>query len=101
MSRAGRDARSCKIQESRHGWERTSDPRLKSDVATPDATAQSSMEHDLRMGLSFWAIAAIVCNSVVGVLILVLFVILYKACKVPSHQDKVPAFHPEAGSEEG
>uniref|UniRef100_A0A3B3D9Z1 Uncharacterized protein n=1 Tax=Oryzias melastigma TaxID=30732 RepID=A0A3B3D9Z1_ORYME len=52
------------------------------------------MEHDLRMGLSFWAIAAIVCNSVVGVLILVLFVILYKACKVPSHQDKVPAFIP-------
>lgn len=50
------------------------------------------MEHDLRTGLSVWAIVAIVCNSVVGVLILVLFVILYKACKVPSRQDKVPVF---------
>ncbi|TKS78911.1 hypothetical protein D9C73_012262 [Collichthys lucidus] len=49
------------------------------------------MEPDLRVGLSVWAIAAIVCNSVVGVLILILFVILYKACKVPSHQEKVPA----------
>lgn len=35
---------------------------------------------------------AIVCNSVVGFLIVILFVILYKACKVPSHQEKVPAF---------
>lgn len=50
------------------------------------------MEHELRMGLSVWAIVAIVCNSVVGVLILILFVILYKACKVPSHQEKVPVF---------
>uniref|UniRef100_A0A3B4ZSD3 Uncharacterized protein n=1 Tax=Stegastes partitus TaxID=144197 RepID=A0A3B4ZSD3_9TELE len=37
------------------------------------------MENDLRTGLSVWAIVAIVCNSVVGILILVLFVILYKA----------------------
>ncbi|KAJ0019423.1 hypothetical protein NQD34_006992 [Periophthalmus magnuspinnatus] len=44
------------------------------------------MEHELRMGLSVWAIAAIVCNSAVGILILILFVILYKACKVPSRQ---------------
>lgn len=50
------------------------------------------MEHELRMGLSVWAIVAIVCNSVVGVLILILFVILYKACKVPSRQEKVPVF---------
>ncbi|KAL7390901.1 hypothetical protein ABVT39_001058 [Epinephelus coioides] len=50
------------------------------------------MEHDLRMGLSVWAIIAIACNSVVGVLILILFVILYKACKVPSHQEKLPVF---------
>lgn len=50
------------------------------------------MEHDLRTGLSVWAIVAIVCNSVVGILILVLFVILYKACKVPSHQEKMPVF---------
>lgn len=53
------------------------------------------MEHELRMGLSVWAIVAIVCNSVVGVLILVLFVILYKACKVPSHPEKVPVFTEE------
>lgn len=46
----------------------------------------------MRMGLSVWAIVAIVCNSVVGVLILILFVILYKACKVPSHPEKVPVF---------
>lgn len=52
------------------------------------------MEHDGRMGLSVWAIVAIVCNSVVGVLILILFVILYKACKVPSHPDKMPDFTP-------
>uniref|UniRef100_A0A3B5Q3K4 Uncharacterized protein n=1 Tax=Xiphophorus maculatus TaxID=8083 RepID=A0A3B5Q3K4_XIPMA len=50
------------------------------------------MEQELSMGLSLWAIVAIVCNSVVGLLILILFVVLYKACKVPSHQDKMPAF---------
>uniref|UniRef100_A0A3B3VHJ7 Uncharacterized protein n=1 Tax=Poecilia latipinna TaxID=48699 RepID=A0A3B3VHJ7_9TELE len=50
------------------------------------------MEHELSTGLSLWAIAAIVCNSVVGLLILILFVVLYKACKVPSHQDKMPVF---------
>uniref|UniRef100_A0A3B4V4W4 Uncharacterized protein n=1 Tax=Seriola dumerili TaxID=41447 RepID=A0A3B4V4W4_SERDU len=53
------------------------------------------MEHELRMGLSVWSIVAIVCNSVVGVLILILFVVLYKACKVPSHQEKVPVFTAE------
>lgn len=49
------------------------------------------MEHDLTMGLSVWAIVAIICNSVVGVLILILFAILYKACQVPSQQEKTPA----------
>lgn len=48
------------------------------------------MELELQAGLSVWAIAAIVCNSAVGVLILILFVILYKACKVPSQQEKTP-----------
>ncbi|CAL8250783.1 unnamed protein product [Boreogadus saida] len=42
------------------------------------------MADDLRTGLSVWAIVAIVCNSAVGILILILFVILYKACQVPS-----------------
>uniref|UniRef100_A0A3Q2DVH0 Uncharacterized protein n=1 Tax=Cyprinodon variegatus TaxID=28743 RepID=A0A3Q2DVH0_CYPVA len=50
------------------------------------------MEHDLSMGLSLWAVVAIVCNSVVGLLILILFVVLYKACKVPSNQEKVLFF---------
>ncbi|KAJ0067452.1 hypothetical protein NL108_007918 [Boleophthalmus pectinirostris] len=54
------------------------------------------MEHELRMGLSVWAIAAIICNSVVGVLILILFVILYKACKVPSQQEKQPVLSLES-----
>lgn len=54
------------------------------------------MEQELRTGLSVWAIVAIVCNSVVGVLILILFVILYKACKVPSCQEKAPAFPQKA-----
>ncbi|KAL4623192.1 hypothetical protein GN956_G19084 [Arapaima gigas] len=46
------------------------------------------MESGENVGLSAAAIVAIVCNSVVGVLILILFVILYKACQVPSHQEK-------------
>lgn len=54
------------------------------------------MEHELRTGLSMWAIAAIVCNSAVGILILILFVILYKACKVPSKQEKVPVLSLES-----
>uniref|UniRef100_A0A3Q2YLC5 Uncharacterized protein n=1 Tax=Hippocampus comes TaxID=109280 RepID=A0A3Q2YLC5_HIPCM len=51
------------------------------------------MEHEVKMGLSVWAIAAIVCNSAVGVLILILFVILYKACQVPS--EPTPVFTSE------
>lgn len=56
---------------------------------------QSTMDHEMRLGLSVWAIVAIVCNSVVGVLVLILFVILYKACKVPSHPEKVPVLTAE------
>lgn len=48
-----------------------------------------TMEHELRMGLSVWSIVAIICNSVAAVLILILFGILYKACQVPSQQEKV------------
>lgn len=48
------------------------------------------MEYELSGGLSTAAIIAIVCNSVVAVLILILLAILYKACKVPSAQQKVP-----------
>uniref|UniRef100_A0A8C9V247 Adropin-like n=1 Tax=Scleropages formosus TaxID=113540 RepID=A0A8C9V247_SCLFO len=46
------------------------------------------MESGENAGLSPAAIVAIVCNSVVGVLIFILFVILYKACQVPSRQEK-------------
>ncbi|KAK7164419.1 hypothetical protein R3I94_002965 [Phoxinus phoxinus] len=48
------------------------------------------METELRAGLSAAAIVAIVCNSVVAVLILILFVILYKACKIPSCPERAP-----------
>lgn len=70
----------------------SADLLLKSDPNK--ASVHSTMEHELRMGLSVWAIAAIVCNSVVGVLMIILFVILYKACKVPS-QEKAPGFTSE------
>uniref|UniRef100_A0A673JC02 Uncharacterized protein n=1 Tax=Sinocyclocheilus rhinocerous TaxID=307959 RepID=A0A673JC02_9TELE len=46
------------------------------------------METELRAGLSAAAIVAIVCNTVVAVLILILFVILYKACKIPSSPER-------------
>lgn len=59
-------------------------------------TGGGTMEHELRTGLSVWAIVAIACNSVVGVLILILFVVLYKACKVPSRQEKAPALAQKA-----
>lgn len=66
-----------------------------------EADVQLTMEADLRTGLSVWAIVAIVCNSVVGVLILILFVILYKACKVPSHPEKEPVFTTEQEQKKG
>lgn len=50
------------------------------------------MESEMKTGLSVWAITAIVCNSVVGVLILILFAVLYKACKVPNCPEKAVAF---------
>lgn len=65
---------------------------VKPDESGGCGYSAETMEHELRMGLSVWAIVAIVCNSVVAVLMLILFVILYKACKVPSSQEKVPAF---------
>lgn len=71
-------------------WLTSTELPLKLDETIQEAA--QSMERDLSMGMSFWAVVAIVCNSVVGVLILILFVILYKACKVPSHQDKLLMF---------
>lgn len=62
-----------------------------------DHPGQLAMETELRNGLSKAAIVAIVCNSVVAVLILILFVILYKACKIPSCPERAPVL---AGTQE-
>uniref|UniRef100_A0A3B3SIN6 Adropin n=1 Tax=Paramormyrops kingsleyae TaxID=1676925 RepID=A0A3B3SIN6_9TELE len=42
------------------------------------------------MGMAQGTIVAIVCNVLVAVLIVILFVILCKACRVPSSQERVP-----------
>lgn len=41
-------------------------------------------------GLSTAAVVAIVCNVLVALLILALILVLCKACKVPSSQERVP-----------
>lgn len=48
------------------------------------------METEGRTGLSSAAVVAIVCNAVLAVLILLLFFIIYKACKVPSSPERAP-----------
>uniref|UniRef100_A0A4W4GFF5 Adropin n=1 Tax=Electrophorus electricus TaxID=8005 RepID=A0A4W4GFF5_ELEEL len=48
------------------------------------------MDTEPRTGLSPAAVVAIVCNSVTAVLIFILFLILCKACKVPSCPEKAP-----------
>ncbi|KAJ8380642.1 hypothetical protein SKAU_G00014200 [Synaphobranchus kaupii] len=48
------------------------------------------MEYELSGGLSPGAIVAIACNSVVGLLLLILLFIVCRACKVPSTQQKAP-----------
>uniref|UniRef100_A0A8C7N190 Adropin n=3 Tax=Salmoninae TaxID=504568 RepID=A0A8C7N190_ONCKI len=48
------------------------------------------MESEESLGLSTAAVVAITCNALVAILLLVLFLILYKACKVPSSQERVP-----------
>ncbi|KAJ7999771.1 hypothetical protein DPEC_G00197880 [Dallia pectoralis] len=48
------------------------------------------MESGKSQGLSTAALVAIACNALVAILLLVLFLILYKACKVPSSQERVP-----------
>lgn len=44
----------------------------------------------MRTGLSSAAVVAIVCNAVLAVLIFLLFIIIYKACKVPSSPERAP-----------
>lgn len=46
------------------------------------------MEMERGRGLSSAAVVAIVCNTVLAVLIFLLFIIIYKACKVPSSPEK-------------
>lgn len=46
------------------------------------------------VGLSTAAVVAIVCNMLVAVLIFVLFLVLYRACKVPSSQEREPVLTP-------
>uniref|UniRef100_A0A3P9AMK5 Adropin n=1 Tax=Esox lucius TaxID=8010 RepID=A0A3P9AMK5_ESOLU len=48
------------------------------------------MESGESLGLSTAAVVAIACNALVAFLLLVLFLILYKACKVPSSQERAP-----------
>lgn len=48
------------------------------------------MEMEVRTGLSSAAVVAIVCNTVLAFLILLLFIIIYKACKVPSSPARAP-----------
>lgn len=52
------------------------------------------------MGLSTAAVVAIACNALVGFLLFVLFLILYKACKVPSSQERLPVLAPAASQTE-
>lgn len=57
------------------------------------------MEIDVRTGLSSAAVVAIVCNTVLAILILLLFIILYKACKVPSSPERAPVLKGEQSQE--
>ena len=41
-------------------------------------------------GLSVSAQVAIACNAFVGLLLLLLFLVLYQACKVPSNPERLP-----------
>lgn len=52
------------------------------------------MESSSSMGLSTAAVVAIVCNVLVAVLMFVLFLVLYHACKVPSSQEREPVLTP-------
>lgn len=48
------------------------------------------MEMEVRTGLSSAAVVAIACNTVLAVLILLLFIIICKACRVPSSPERAP-----------
>ncbi|KAF7668588.1 hypothetical protein LDENG_00001880 [Lucifuga dentata] len=48
-------------------------------------------------GLSTAALVAIVCNTFVAILLLLLFLILYRACRVPSSPERQPVLAQRAG----
>uniref|UniRef100_A0A8C6NQF6 Uncharacterized protein n=1 Tax=Nothobranchius furzeri TaxID=105023 RepID=A0A8C6NQF6_NOTFU len=45
-------------------------------------------------GLSTAALVAIACNAFIGVLLLLLCLIVYRACRVPSRLERLPASAP-------
>lgn len=52
-------------------------------------------------GLSTAALVAIACNTFVAVLLLLLCLILYRACRVPSSPERLPVLAPsEAGTQQ-
>lgn len=48
-------------------------------------------------GLSTAALVAIACNTFVAILLLLLCLILYRACRVPSSPDRLPVLAPSEG----
>uniref|UniRef100_A0A672HC64 Adropin n=1 Tax=Salarias fasciatus TaxID=181472 RepID=A0A672HC64_SALFA len=52
-------------------------------------------------GLSTAALVAIGCNAFVAVLLVLLCLILYRACRVPSSPERLPVLDPsEAGNQQ-
>lgn len=49
------------------------------------------------IGLSTAALVAIACNTFVAILLLLLFLILYRACRVPSSPERLPVLAPSHG----
>lgn len=48
-------------------------------------------------GLSKAALVAIACNTFVAVLLLLLCLILYRACRIPSSPERLPVLAPGEG----
>lgn len=49
---------------------------------------------EIPTGLSTAALVAIACNTFVAVLLLLLCLILYRACRVPSSPERLPVLAP-------
>ncbi|KAI7796208.1 hypothetical protein IRJ41_018028, partial [Triplophysa rosa] len=77
-----------RIESSVGAPELTVDPK---ETFTVSAMQECDCEDSVSTtGLSTAAVVAIVCNILVALLILALILILCKACKVPSSQERVP-----------